>query len=150
LNIGLGKTSDLRDFEHAVFVGVRRIRNRRPPGLFTHDSVYSLPRMVQQMCQRQSCGRKQRVGERSRRTMARIVQANRQIAAQYKWCAEQHLCICTTRRSSSWMGYCSRRPHRVPLLSAKSKNRRAHDHQHWTISYDTGNCQNKGNNVYIQ
>jgi hypothetical protein len=34
------------------------------------------------------------------------------------------------------MGYCSRRPHRVPLLSSKNKKKQlqwARDHQHWTI-----------------
>ncbi len=41
----------------------------------------------------------------------------------------------TTCRTLKQMGYCSRRPHRVPLLSAKNRERRlqfAQAHQNWT------------------
>ncbi len=41
----------------------------------------------------------------------------------------------TTRRTLKQMGYSSRRPHRVPLLSAKNRKWRLHlaqDHQNWT------------------
>ncbi len=43
---------------------------------------------------------------------------------------------CTTRRTLKKMGYSSRRPHRVPLLSAKNRKRRlqfAQASQNWTI-----------------
>ncbi len=42
----------------------------------------------------------------------------------------------TTRRTLKQMGYSSRRPHRVPLLSAKNRKRRlqfAQAHQNWII-----------------
>ncbi len=42
----------------------------------------------------------------------------------------------TTRRNLKQMVYSSRRPHRVPLLSAKNRKRRlqfAQTHQNWTI-----------------
>ncbi len=42
----------------------------------------------------------------------------------------------TTHRTLKQMGSSSRRPHRVPLLSAKNSTRRiqfTQDHQHWTI-----------------
>ncbi len=42
----------------------------------------------------------------------------------------------TTPRTLKQMGYSSRRPHRVPLLSAKNRKRRlqfAQAHQNWTI-----------------
>ncbi len=42
----------------------------------------------------------------------------------------------TTRRTLKQMGYSSRRPHRVPLLSAKNRTRRlqfTQAHQNWTI-----------------
>ncbi len=42
----------------------------------------------------------------------------------------------TTRRTLKQMGYSSRRPHRVPLLSVKNRKRRiqfTQDHQNWTI-----------------
>ena len=72
--------------------------------------------------------------------MERIVQANRQainrqITAQDNSGVQNGISEPTTRGSMSWMGYCSRRPHRVLLLSA-NKNKQlqwAHDHQHWTI-----------------
>ncbi len=42
----------------------------------------------------------------------------------------------TTRRTLKQMGYSSRRPHRVPLLSVKNRKRRlqfTQNHQNWTI-----------------
>ncbi len=42
----------------------------------------------------------------------------------------------TTRRTLKQMGYSSRRPHRVPLLSSKNRTRRiqfTQTHQNWTI-----------------
>ncbi len=42
----------------------------------------------------------------------------------------------TTHRTLKQMGYSSRRPHRVPLLSAKNRKRRlqfTQTHQNWTI-----------------
>ncbi len=42
----------------------------------------------------------------------------------------------TTRRTLKQMGYSSRRPHRVPLLSDKNRKQRlqfTQDHQNWTI-----------------
>ncbi len=47
----------------------------------------------------------------------------------------------TTRRTLKQMGYSSRRPHRVPLLSDKNRTRRiqfTQDHQNWTIE----DCRN--------
>ncbi len=47
----------------------------------------------------------------------------------------------TTCRTLKQMGYSSRRPHRVPLLSDKNRKRRlqfAHAHQNWTIE----DCKN--------
>ncbi len=43
---------------------------------------------------------------------------------------------CTTRRTLKQMGHNSRKPHRVPLLSAKNRKRRlqfTQAHQNWTI-----------------
>jgi len=40
----------------------------------------------------------------------------------------------TTRRTIKQMGYSSRRPHRVPLLSVKNRKQQfTQDHQNWTI-----------------
>uniref|UniRef100_A0AAZ3SMV0 Transposase Tc1-like domain-containing protein n=1 Tax=Oncorhynchus tshawytscha TaxID=74940 RepID=A0AAZ3SMV0_ONCTS len=76
-----------------------------------------------------------------RKRIARIVQVNRratnrQITAQYNSGVQNSISERTTCRSVSRKGYCSRRPHQVPLLSAKNKKKRLHwarNHQHWTI-----------------
>ncbi len=49
-----------------------------------------------------------------------------------------HKCKCerTTRRTLKQLGYSSRKPHRVPLMSAKNRKRRlqfAQAHQNWAI-----------------
>ena len=83
---------------------------------------------------------KKQADERGRKRVARIVQANRRATnrqmAQYNSGVQNSISECTTRRSLSRMGYCSRRPHRVQLLSAKNKKKqlqRARHHQYWTI-----------------
>nr|ABQ59678.1 vacuolar protein sorting 52 [Salmo salar]ACX35591.1 vacuolar protein sorting 52 [Salmo salar] len=78
------------------------------------------------------------VDESGRKGMARIVQANRPqtyITAQHNSGVQNGITERTTR-SLSQMGYCSRRPHWVPLISAKNEKQRlqwARNHQHWTI-----------------
>jgi hypothetical protein len=78
---------------------------------------------------------------RGRRRMARIMQANRwatnrRIMAQYNSGVQNGISERTTRRSLSRMGYCSKRPHQVPLQSAKNRKKSlqwSRHHQHWTI-----------------
>ena len=144
LNIRIGKTSDLRDFERGMFVSARRAGSSisETVGLlgFSHATVS----MVYQECcdkqktfsQQPSCRQKQLIDDGGRWRMARIVQDNRQIMAQYNSDLQNGISEHTTRWSLSWMGYCSRRPHWVPLLSVKNKKKRlqwAHDHDYWTI-----------------
>ena len=55
-----------------------------------------------------------------------MVQANRratcrQIKAQYNSGVQKDISECTAPQSLSLMGFCSRRTHRLPLLSAKNK-----------------------------
>ncbi len=59
-----------------------------------------------------------------------------QITTRYNQGMQNTTSECTTRRTLKQMGYSSRRPHRVPLLSAKNRKRRlqfAQAHQNWTI-----------------
>ncbi len=59
-----------------------------------------------------------------------------QISTRYNQGMQNTISERTTRRTLKQMGYCSRRPHRVPLLSAKNRNQRlqfAEAHQNWTI-----------------
>ena len=61
---------------------------------------------------------------RGRRRMARIVDHKQQITEQYNSGVQNGSSERTTCRSLARMGYCSRRPHWVPLLSAKKKKKR--------------------------
>ncbi len=73
--------------------------------------------------------------------MGRLVRDDRkatvtQITTRYNQGMQNAISECTTRRTLKQMGYSSRRPHRVLLLSAKNRKRRlqfARAHQNWTI-----------------
>ncbi len=59
-----------------------------------------------------------------------------QITTRYNQAMQNTISERTTRRTLKQMGYSSRRPHRVPLLSAKSRKWRlqfTQAHQNWTI-----------------
>ncbi|XP_038837165.1 acidic leucine-rich nuclear phosphoprotein 32 family member B-like isoform X4 [Salvelinus namaycush] len=118
----MGKKRDLRDFERGMIVGSRRAGSSisQTAALLgfsrtTVSVVYREWRDKQKTSsQRQSSGRKQLVDKRGRRRLERIVQTNRratirQITAQYNSGVQNCISECTTRRSLSRMGYCSRR-----------------------------------------
>jgi len=73
--------------------------------------------------------------------MGRLVRDNRkstvtQINTRYNQDLQNTISERTTHRTLKQMGYSSRRPHRVPLLSAKNRKQRqqfAQAHQNWTI-----------------
>ncbi len=73
--------------------------------------------------------------------MGRLVKDDRkatvtQISTRYNQGMQNTISEPTTHRTLKQMGYSSRRPHRVPLLSAKNRKRRLHftqDHQNWII-----------------
>ncbi len=73
--------------------------------------------------------------------MGRLVRDDRkatvtQITTRYNQSMQNTISERTTRRTLKQMGYSSRRPHRVPLLSAKNRKRRlqfTQAHQNWTI-----------------
>ncbi len=59
-----------------------------------------------------------------------------QITTHYNQGMQNTISERTTRRTLKQMGYSSRRPHRVPLLSAKNRKRRlqfTQAHQNWSI-----------------
>ncbi|KAL1255673.1 hypothetical protein QQF64_013734, partial [Cirrhinus molitorella] len=72
--------------------------------------------------------------------MARLVRADRkatvtQITTRYNRGMQKSISERTTRQTLRRMGYSSRRPHMVPLLSAKNRKLRlqfAQAHQNWT------------------
>ncbi len=73
--------------------------------------------------------------------MGRLVKDDRkaivtQITTRYNQGMQNTISERTTHRTLKQMGYKSRRPHRVPLLSAKNRKRSlqfAQAHQNWTI-----------------
>ncbi len=73
--------------------------------------------------------------------MARLVRDDRkatvtQITSRYNQGMQNTISERTTSRTLKQTGYSSRRPYRVPLLSAKNRKRRLHfaqAHQSWTI-----------------
>ncbi len=75
------------------------------------------------------------------RRMGRLVRDDRkatvtQITTHYNQGMQNTISEHTTRRTLKQMGYSSRRPHRVPLLSAKNRKQRlkfTQAHQNWTI-----------------
>ncbi len=75
------------------------------------------------------------------RRMGRLVRDDRkatvtQITTRYNQGMQNTISERTTHRILKQMGYSSRRPHRVPLLSAKNRKQRlqiAQAHQNWTI-----------------
>ncbi len=75
------------------------------------------------------------------RRMGRLVTGDRkatvnQITTRYNQGMQNTISERTTRRTLKQKGYSSRRPHRVPLLSAKNRKSRlqfAQAHQNWTI-----------------
>ncbi len=91
--------------------------------------------------ERQLCGWKCLVDVRGQRRMSRLVRDDikatvSQITTRYNQGMQNTISECTTRRTLKQMGYRSRRPHRVLLLSAKNRKRRLHfaqAHQNWTI-----------------
>uniref|UniRef100_A0AAR2K5Q1 Transposase Tc1-like domain-containing protein n=1 Tax=Pygocentrus nattereri TaxID=42514 RepID=A0AAR2K5Q1_PYGNA len=112
----IGKKGDLSDFERGMVVGARRA------GL-----KWSKKEKISS--EQQLCGRKCLVDVRGQRRMGRLVQDGRkatvtQITTCYNQGMQNTISECTTCRTLKKMGYSSRRPHWVPLLSAKKRKLR--------------------------
>ncbi len=111
-------------------------RNCWSTGIFTHNHLQGLQRMVRKRENIQWA-----VDVRGQRRMDRLVIDDRkatvtQITTRYNQGMQNTISEHTTRRTLKQMCYSSRRPHRVPLLSAKNRKRRlqfTQSHQNWTI-----------------
>src|SRR5512133_2013420 len=143
------KKGDLRDFDRGMVVAARRaalsISETADLLGFSRTAISRLYRECSDKeeinSERQFCGRKCLVAARGQRRMARLVPADRkatvtQISTRYNRALQKSISEHTTRPTLRWMGYSSRRAHRVPLLSAKNRKLRlqfTQTHQNWTI-----------------
>uniref|UniRef100_A0A9J7YYL4 Transposase Tc1-like domain-containing protein n=1 Tax=Cyprinus carpio carpio TaxID=630221 RepID=A0A9J7YYL4_CYPCA len=145
----MGKKGDLSDFECGMVVGTGRagLSISKTADLlgFSRTTISRVYREWSKKekisSERQLCGRKCLVNVRGQRRMGRLVRDDRkatvtQKTTRYNQGMQNTISECTTHRTLKQMGYSSRRPHWVPLLSAKNKKRRlqfAQAHQNWTI-----------------
>ncbi len=148
-SIRMGKKGDLCDFERGMVVGARRagLSISKTVDLlgFSHKIISRVYREWSEKekisSERQLWGRKCIVDVRGQRRMGRLVRDDRkttvtQITTRYNQGMHNTISERTTHRTLKQMGYSSRTPHRVPLLSAKNRKRRlqfAQVHQNWTI-----------------
>ncbi len=143
----MGKKGDLSDFERGMVVGARRAglsisKTADLLGFSRTTRVYrEWSKKEKISSEQQLCGRKCFVDVRDQRRMGRLVRDDRkatvtQIINRYNQGMQNSISEHTTHRTLKQMGYSSRRPHWVPLLSAKNRKRRlqfAKAHQNWTI-----------------
>ncbi len=144
-----GKKGDLNYFEQGMVVGARRagLSISKTADLL-ECSCTTISRVYRKWSEkekisseRQLCGRKCLVDVRGQRRMGRLVRDDRkatvtQITTRYNQGMQNTISERTTHRILKQMGYSSRRPHRVPLLSAKNRKLRlqfTQAHQNWTI-----------------
>ncbi len=135
----MGKKGDLSDFERGMVVGARwagegisKTADLQGFSCTTISRVYREWSEKEKISsERQLCGRKYLVDVRGQRRMGRLVRDDRkatvtQITTRYNQGMQNTISEHTTRRTLKKVGYNSRRPHRLPLLSAKNRKRRLH------------------------
>ncbi len=145
----MGKKGDLSDFERGMVVGAWRDGlsfqklliywdfHTQPSLGFTENGQKKRKYPVSGSCVDENALYR----GRGQRRMDRLVRDDRkatvtQITTRYNQGIQNTISEHTTHRTLKQMGSSSRRPHRVPLLSAKNRKRRTQftqTHQNWTI-----------------
>uniref|UniRef100_A0A8C9X4E7 Transposase Tc1-like domain-containing protein n=1 Tax=Sander lucioperca TaxID=283035 RepID=A0A8C9X4E7_SANLU len=134
----MGKKGDLSNFERGMVVGARRA------GLSISQSAQLLGfsrTTISRVYKEWSEKGKTSCMLQGQRRMGRVIQADRrstftQITTRYNRGMQPSICEATTRTTVRRMGYTSRRPHRVPLISTKNRKMRlqfARVHLNWTV-----------------
>ncbi len=148
-SIRMRKKGDLSDFERGMVVGARRaglsISITADLLRFSRTTISRVYREWSEKekisSEQQLCGRKCLVDVRGQRRMGSLVRDDRkatvtQITTRYNQGMQNTISELTTLRTLKQMVYSSRRPHRVPLLSAKNSKQRlqfAQTQQNYTI-----------------
>ncbi len=133
----MGKKGDLSDFVRGMIVGARRaglsISKTADLLIFSCTTISRVYREWSEKekisSERQLCGQKCLVVVRGQRRMVRLVRDYRKATVTQitTWCnqgMQKTISEHTTCRTLKQMGYSSRRPNRVLLLSAKHRKRR--------------------------
>ncbi|GBN01329.1 hypothetical protein AVEN_24147-1 [Araneus ventricosus] len=145
----MGKAADISEFHRWQIVMARRLgtsitETARLEGCSRSAVVSTHAKWINEgdtSSRRQGVGRPRVIKEKGRWRLSRLVKQNRrqtvaQLTAHYNACPSASVSEHTVQWTLLYMGLCSRRPTRVPLLTKRHPQLRlqwAREHQDWTM-----------------